>query len=128
VKREFSGSLAPPSHCASPASPLTSGGATPSGDRAHHRFRRAAVSQRWTANLRRLTLPTPDWARAAASAPPTLPAEYLIPPDDVPMWLKAAVFIGGSMVIGAMCAHLSGSCALAEETRRRVPVEAAKSW
>lgn len=41
------------------------------------------------------------------------------------MWLKAAVFIGGSMVIGAMCAHLSGG-ALAEETRPE-PVEASKS-
>ncbi len=50
---------------------------------------------------------TPDWARAAANAPPTLP-EHLIPRDDAPPWLKAAVFIGGSMVLGAMCAHLSG--------------------
>lgn len=49
----------------------------------------------------------PDWARTAASAPPTM-VEYLVPQDDVPLWLKAAVFIGGSMVIGAMCAHLSG--------------------
>lgn len=49
----------------------------------------------------------PDWARAAANAPPTLPA-HLIPRDDVPMWLKAAVFIGGSMVLGAIVAHFSG--------------------
>ena len=26
----------------------------------------------------------------------------------MPLWLKAAVFIGGSMVIGAVLAHLSG--------------------
>ncbi len=66
----------------------------------------------------------PDWARAAASAPPTLPA-HLIPGDDVPLWLKAAVFIGGSMVIGAMCAHLSGDALW--QRRKAVPVEAAKA-
>jgi hypothetical protein len=66
----------------------------------------------------------PDWARAAASAPPTLP-EHLIPRDDVPMWLKAAVFLGGSMVLGAFCAHLSGT-ALWQKKRGIVPVEAVK--
>jgi hypothetical protein len=66
----------------------------------------------------------PDWARAAASAPPTLPAD-LIPRDDVPFWLKAAVFLGGSMVIGAVCAHLSGG-ALWQKRHQAVPVEAAK--
>lgn len=66
----------------------------------------------------------PDWARAAASAPPTL-AAHLVESDDVPMWLKAAVFIGGSMVIGAMCAHLSGS-ALWQKKRGPVPVQTAK--
>lgn len=50
---------------------------------------------------------SPDWARAAAGAPPTLP-EHLLPSDDVPKWLKTFVFIGGSMIIGALCAHLSG--------------------
>ena len=63
----------------------------------------------------------PDWARAAASAPPTLP-EHLIPREDVPIWLKAAVFLSGSMVIGAMCAHLSGS-ALWQKKHRPAPVE-----
>ncbi|MCB1275264.1 hypothetical protein [Prosthecobacter sp.] len=67
----------------------------------------------------------PDWARAAASAPPTL-AEHLMPGDDVPMWLKAAVFLGGSMVIGAMCAHLSGG-ALWQKKHGAEPVEASKS-
>ena len=64
----------------------------------------------------------PDWARAAASAPPTLP-EHLIAREDVPIWLKAAVFLSGSMVIGAMCAHLSGS-ALWQKKRGPAPVEA----
>jgi hypothetical protein len=50
---------------------------------------------------------SPDWAKAAAGAPPTLP-EYLLPSDEVPQWLKTAVFIGGSMILGAFCAHLSG--------------------
>ncbi|MFO1486336.1 MAG: hypothetical protein U1F71_23440 [Verrucomicrobiaceae bacterium] len=49
----------------------------------------------------------PDWARAAASAPPTNPA-MLLPREDVPAWLKAAVFLGGSMVLGAVFAHFSG--------------------
>ncbi len=50
---------------------------------------------------------SPDWAKAAEGAPPTLP-EHLLPSDDVPQWLKTAVFIGGSMILGAFCAHLSG--------------------
>jgi hypothetical protein len=50
---------------------------------------------------------TPDWAQAAAGAPPTLP-EHLLPGDDVPQWLKVFVFIGGSMILGAFGAHLSG--------------------
>ncbi|MBB5033628.1 YML083C domain-containing protein [Prosthecobacter vanneervenii] len=66
----------------------------------------------------------PDWARAAASAPPTLP-EHLIPRENVPIWLKAAVFLSGSMVLGAMCAHLSGS-ALWQKKQHSAPVEAAQ--
>ena len=64
----------------------------------------------------------PDWARAAASAPPTLPAD-LVMRENVPIWLKAAVFLSGSMVIGAMCAHLSGS-ALWQKRHHPTPVEA----
>jgi hypothetical protein len=63
----------------------------------------------------------PDWALAAASAPPTLP-EHLMVREDVPIWLKAAVFLSGSMVIGAMCAHLSGS-ALWQKKHHHAPVE-----
>lgn len=66
----------------------------------------------------------PDWARAAASAPPTLPA-HLIQDDDVPKWLKVAVFLGGSMVLGAFCAHLSGG-ALWQKKQGAPPVEAVK--
>ncbi|WP_395748147.1 hypothetical protein [Prosthecobacter sp.] len=64
----------------------------------------------------------PDWARAAASAPPTLPA-HLIAREVVPIWLKAAVFLSGSMVLGAMCAHLSGS-ALWQKKHPPAPVDA----
>ena len=64
----------------------------------------------------------PDWARAAASAPPTLP-EHLMVREDVPIWLKAAVFLSGSMLVGAMCAHLSGS-ALWQKRHHSAPVEA----
>jgi len=49
----------------------------------------------------------PDWARTDSMAPPTLP-EHFIGDDGVPLWLKAAVFIGGSMVLGAIFAHFSG--------------------
>ena len=65
----------------------------------------------------------PDWARAAARAPPTLP-DHLMVREDVPIWLKAAVFLSGSMLIGAMCAHLSGS-ALWQKRHHPTPVEAA---
>ena len=50
----------------------------------------------------------PDWNRSAEDAPPTLPEHLLQEDENVPAWLKAAVFIGGSMVLGAMLAHLSG--------------------
>lgn len=52
----------------------------------------------------------PDWAKTAVDAPPTIHAnEALLPPDDfVPFWLRAAVFIGGSMIFGGIFAHLSG--------------------
>jgi hypothetical protein len=51
-----------------------------------------------------------DWAKTAADAPPTIhPGEALLPPRDyVPFWLRAAVFIGGSLILGALFAHLSG--------------------
>lgn len=51
-----------------------------------------------------------DWAKTAADAPPTIqPGEVLLPPNDfVPLWLKASVFIGGSIVAGAILAHISG--------------------
>lgn len=51
-----------------------------------------------------------DWAKTAADAPPTIhPGEVLLPPSEfVPLWLRAAVFIGGSIVAGAILAHISG--------------------
>lgn len=51
----------------------------------------------------------PDWARTALDAPPTIhPSETLLPDELVPRWLRMAVFFGGSMVAGAVLAHLSG--------------------
>lgn len=101
AKRELSAPLS----TEMPTTALTSGGASRSaGDNSHVGF--AELLFRNAGN--EPTPPdAPDWARAAANAPPTLPA-HLIPRDDVPMWLKAAVFIGGSMVLGAIFAHFSG--------------------
>ncbi len=90
----------------SPNAPLTSGGATRKQGKEESHIGFAELLFKNAGN--EPTPPdAPDWARAAANAPPTLPS-HLIPRDDVPMWLKASVFIGGSMVLGAILAHLSG--------------------
>lgn len=49
----------------------------------------------------------PDWARRPA-AHPALPADLEINRDQTPLWLKAAVFLLGSMAAGGACAHFSG--------------------
>jgi|UniRef100_UPI00378322B0 hypothetical protein len=117
VKREFSASLAGQKAVV----PLTTGGAARATEEANIGFAELLFKN---AGGEPTPPDAPDWARAAASAPPTS-AEYLMPREDVPMWLKAAVFIGGSMIIGAMSAHLSGS-ALWQKKRTSVPIEAAK--
>jgi len=114
AKREFSPSLAGQKQVV----PLTTGGAARAEEEATIGFAELLFKN---AGGEPSPPDAPDWARAAASAPPTS-AEYLMPREDVPMWLKAAVFLGGSMVIGAMCAHLSGS-ALWQKKRLSVPVE-----
>ena len=52
----------------------------------------------------------PDWAKTAADAPPTIHTDEVLLPDSdyVPFWLRAAVFVGGSMILGAVFAHFSG--------------------
>lgn len=102
AKRELSAPLA----SQMPVTPLTSGGAARagSGEDTHIGFAELLFRN---AGGEATPPDAPDWARAAASAPPTLPAHF-IPRDDVPMWLKAAVFLGGSMVLGALFAHFSG--------------------
>lgn len=101
AKREMSAPLA----AERPVTALTSGGATrAAGEDAHIGFAELLFKN---AGGEPTPPDAPDWARAAANAPPTLPAHF-IPRDDVPLWLKAAVFLGGSMVLGAIFAHFSG--------------------
>ena len=47
------------------------------------------------------------WTKTAVDAPPTIhPSEVLLPENEyVPLWLRAAVFLGGSMILGAVLAH-----------------------
>ncbi|WP_395744085.1 hypothetical protein [Prosthecobacter sp.] len=117
LKREISAPLGTEPARGSPIA-LTSGGAARGGDEPTVGFAELLFR-----NGGREPSPpdAPDWARAAASAPPTLPA-HLIPREVVPIWLKAAVFLSGSMVLGAMCAHLSGS-ALWQKKHAPAPVE-----
>ncbi|OYW75525.1 MAG: hypothetical protein B7Z37_12900 [Verrucomicrobia bacterium 12-59-8] len=118
VKREMSAPLgSAPSRSTSGA--LTSGGAARSGDEPTIGFAELLFRN---GGSEPSPPDAPDWALAAAHAPPTLPAELMVR-QDVPIWLKAAVFLSGSMVIGAMCAHLSGT-ALWQKRRPHVPVEA----
>ncbi len=118
VKREISAPLG--SESSRPSSlALTSGGAAMGGDEPTIGFAELLFRNGGEPSPPE----TPDWALAAASAPLTLPA-HLVVREDVPIWLKAAVFLSGSMVIGAMCAHLSGS-ALWQKKHTPAPAEAA---
>jgi hypothetical protein len=68
---------------------------------------------------------SPDWEKTAIDAPPTIhPNEALLPPDDfVPLWLRAAVFMGGTMIVGGLLAHLSGHASWQKKpTPKAVPV------
>lgn len=98
AKREFS-----PAVKSVPAAALTTGGAA-SSDTPYIGFAELLFKN---ADGDATPPDAPDWARAAATAPPTLP-EHFVADDGVPLWLKAAVFIGGSMVFGGMIAHFSG--------------------
>jgi hypothetical protein len=71
----------------------------------------------------------PDWAKTAVDAPPTIhPNEVLLPPDEfVPIWLRAAVFIGGSMVAGALLAHLTGDAMWLKKAAPPRPAPAVQS-
>ena len=50
----------------------------------------------------------PDWARRRP-ADGSLPTQFEAPSDPTPWWLKAAVFVLGSMTLGGTLAHLSGN-------------------
>jgi hypothetical protein len=49
----------------------------------------------------------PDWARRQSSSG-AMPTHFDAPRDPTPIWLKAAVFLLGSMALGGTFAHLSG--------------------
>lgn len=75
---------------------------------------------------------SPIWeASRDGNQAPTLPAELLPLREEVPMWLRAAVFIGGSMVLGAILAHLSGEAIWlkkrAERLSSRAPAPTAQT-
>lgn len=96
----------PPASKPEPApAPLTTGlassAAKPSIGFAELLFQGAAESESHAA---------PPWSKTPGDAPPTIHvSEALLPPRDyVPVWLRASVFIGGSLVAGAIFAHLSG--------------------
>lgn len=63
----------------------------------------------------------PDWARRR-TADGSLPTQFEAPRDPTPLWLKAAVFILGSMTVGGAFAHRSGN-ALWQQIKAPVPVE-----
>lgn len=48
----------------------------------------------------------PDWARRQPAG--SLPSHFEAPRDQTPFWLKAAVFLLGSMALGGFLTHLSG--------------------
>ncbi len=62
-----------------------------------------------------------DWVKTAVDAPPTLRDALLPPRDYVPFWLKASVFIGGSMITGALFAHFSGDALWQKSTQSKLP-------
>ena len=67
----------------------------------------------------------PIWeASQSNSQSPTLPAELLPLREEVPMWLRAAVFMGGSMVLGAILAHVTGE---AIWEKKRAELQAART-
>lgn len=83
---------------------LTQGVSTPKSDKPNVGFAEIL----FTTGSDELTPPDePDWARrqpvSGASVPP-----FEAPRDQTPLWLKAAVFLLGSMVVGGAFAHLSG--------------------
>ena len=49
------------------------------------------------------------------------------PVDSSPWWLKASVFIGGSMVAGALLAQLSGHAIWQKHALPRVPAAASQA-
>ena len=95
-----------PKEASAPALSLTSGLAPPAEAKPSVGF--AELLFRGTSETEPAS--GPDWAKTAVDAPPTIHAnEALLPPDDfVPLWLRAAVFLGGSMIVGGLLAHFTG--------------------
>jgi hypothetical protein len=83
---------------------LTQGLSTPKPDKPNVGFAEIL----FTGGSDELTPPDePDWARRQPSGGAS-PTPFEAPRDQTPVWLKAAVFILGSMAVGGTCAHLSG--------------------
>lgn len=63
------------------------------------------------------------WTKTAVDAPPTIhPEEVLLPENEyVPLWLRAAVFLGGSMILGAVLAHFLGAAPWRTPTPKAPP-------
>lgn len=63
------------------------------------------------------------WTKTAVDAPPTIhPEEVLLPENEyVPLWLRAAVFLGGSMILGAVLAHFLGAAPWRTPTPKAAP-------
>lgn len=61
----------------------------------------------------------PDWARRP-QAQDGLPTHFEASSDPTPVWLKAAVFVLGSMAVGGFLSHLSGQ-ALWQKHRAQPP-------
>jgi hypothetical protein len=83
---------------------LTQGFSTPKPDKPNVGFAEIL----FTGGSDELTPPDePDWARRQPAGG-AMPPHFDVPRDPTPIWLKAAVFLLGSMALGGTFAHLSG--------------------
>ena len=102
---------------------LTQGLSTPKPDKPNVGFAEIL----FTSGGDELTPPDePDWARRPPSGG-SMPTSFEAPRDPTPIWLKAAVFLLGSMALGGTFAHLSGKALwqhLEKTPPAQLPIEA----